>query len=521
MRTQTSIQLMITGATLWMWTTAASIAAEETRRDPHEGHAHATGEHAEHDDAPRIPVTQEQVKRLGIKISHAVRGAVHREIRVPGEIKVNSDRVAHVVPRAKGIVREVRKTLGDRVQAGDILAWIESDELANAKLNFYEKKSEVGCCAIKLPRAKSIFENVAKLTALLKTEATSEAIHKLDNLEMGAYRGQLLSAYTAFMAARTTYEQEARLHDKKISSDRERLIAETALRQANAHFDAAMDTARYETLITYTEAIQERQLAGFNASAAEKQLRLKGADDEAVKKLHALIPKPMSLEPCTCGDPDCAKDALPSIADALGKDGRFAWYALRSPFDGTLIKRHIVLGESIDESAEVFTVADLSSVWVDLAISQGAIASVKKGHAVTIALPDGNRTKTTIEFISPIVDSDTRTALARASVINPDGRLRPGTFVDATVLVPSQEEAVVIPKASVQLVNDHPSVFVWGKAAFELREVTTGVTDGKTIEIIKGLHAGEKIATVNAFHLKAEYIKSAAGDLGAHHGHSH
>ena len=179
------------------------------------------------------------------------------------------------------------------------------------------------------------------------------------------------------------------------------------------------------------------------------------------------------------------------------------------------------MGESIDESAEVFTVADLSSVWVDLAISQDAIASVQKGHAVTITLPDCNTTKTTIEFISPIVDSDTRTALARASVINPDGRLRPGTFVDATVLVPSQKEAVVIPKASVQLVNDHPSVFVWGQADFELREVTTGVTDGKTIEIIKGLHADEKIATVNAFHLKAEYIKSAAGDLGAHHGHSH
>ncbi|MBL7114427.1 MAG: efflux RND transporter periplasmic adaptor subunit [Kiritimatiellae bacterium] len=522
MKKNTHIQLMITGVALWMWTSGSSFAAENHPHDSHEEHPHTSYEHVDHNNAPRrIPVTQEQVKRLGIKIAYAVRGSVHREIRVPGEIKINSDRVAHVVPRAKGIVREVKKTLGDRVQTNDVLAWIESDELANAKLNFYEKKSEVGCCAIKLPRAKAIFENVIKLIALLKTEATSEAIHKLDSLEMGAYRGQLLSAYTAFLAARTTYEQEARLHDKKISSDRERLIAETTLRQTQAHFAAAMDTARYETLIAYTEAIQENQLAGFNASAAEKQLRLKGADDEAVKKVEALIPETTSLEPCVCDDPNCGKDPLAPVADTLGKDRRFAWYALRAPFNGTLIKKHIVMGESIDESAEVFTIADLTSVWVDLAISQDAIGSIQEEQLVTIYLPDGSTTKTTITFISPIVASDTRTALARAIVRNSEEKLRPGTFVDAAILIPSREEAVIVPEASVQLVNDHPCVFVWGKADFELREVTTGITDGKTIEILKGLHVGEKVATVNAFHLKAEYIKSAAGERGAHAGHSH
>ena len=86
---------------------------------------------------------------------------------------------------------------------------------------------------------------------------------------------------------------------------------------------------------------------------------------------------------------------------------------------------------------------------------------------------------------------------------------------------PSQKEAVVVPRASVQLVDDYPCVFVWGQSAFELREVETGTTDGRQIEILKGLRSGESVASVNAFHLKAEYIKSAAGDLGAHHGHSH
>ena len=491
----------------------------------HEGHDHAKpakeeSSHEGYGQSQRVPVTQEQVTRLGIKITRATQGVVRREIRAPGEIKVNSDRVAHVVPRAAGIVREVRKALGDRVQAGETLAWVESDELAEAKLDFYAKEAEVGCCEIKLPRAKAIYENVAKLIALLQKEAMEKDIHNLDGLEMGAYRGQLLTAYAAYLAARTTHEREADLHAKEISSGWELLDAETTLRQMRAKFHAVMDTARYETLIAYTEAAQEQQVAVFNAVAAEKRLRLKGADDKVVAALRALVPKVAGLEPCLCDDPNCAEDKLPSVTDTLGKDGRFAWYTLRAPFDGTLIEKHIVMGESIDAASEVFTIADLSRVWVDMAISQDTISSVQEGSSVTIRQPDGSESETKIEFVSPIVAPDTRTALARATLVNPHGQFRPGTFIDAGIHVPSKEETVVIPKASVQLVNDCPCVFVWGSSDFELREVTTGIADGRQIEILKGLRPGEAVASENAFHLKAEFAKFAGGDSSGH-GHAH
>ena len=179
------------------------------------------------------------------------------------------------------------------------------------------------------------------------------------------------------------------------------------------------------------------------------------------------------------------------------------------------------MGESIDTTSEVFTIADLSTVWAELAISQDVIPSVQQGYAATVYLPDGHKAEAEIGFVSPIVAQETRTALARVTLENPTGRFRPGTFVEAGIHVPATEEAVVIPKESVQLVHDHPTVFVWGSSAFELREVVTGKSDGKQIEILKGLSAGEAIASVNAFHLKAEYIKSSAGDIGVHSGCSH
>jgi multidrug efflux pump subunit AcrA (membrane-fusion protein) len=463
------------------------------------------------------------VERFGIKIAVAERGRVRREVRVPGEIRVNADRVAHVVPRAAGVVREAVATLGDTIDAGAVLAWIESDELAASKLDYYAKESEVACCEIELPRAKAIYENVAKLIGLLraKNEPTEKAIGKLDDLEMGAYRGQLLTAHAAYRAAQAVMDRESRLRGKEISSGQDLLTAETALKQAKAALLAALDTARYETLIAYTEAARERQVALFEAAAAEKTLRLKGADDSVISSLRALVPRTARAEPCLCDNPNCKEGELPSVGEALNKKKRFAWYALRSPFRGTVIKKHIARGESLDDSSEVFAIADLSSVWVDLAISQEAAPAVREGQSVTIRLPDGASAEAQIGFVAPTIDPETRTALGRVVLKNERGNFRPGTFVEATVWSASKRDAIVIPKASVQLVDDHSCVFVWKAGAFELREVVTGTADGTRIEIVRGLTAGEKVAAVNAFHLKAEFIKSAAGDLGAHHGHSH
>ena len=195
-------------------------------------------------------------------------------------------------------------------------------------------------------------------------------------------------------------------------------------------------------------------------TAAEKKLRLKGVDDALVASLRALVPRTAGLAPCLCDDPECQKGKLPPVTETLSGDDRFAWYALRSPFEGTIIAKHIALGESLDDTAEVFTIADLSTVWVDLAISQEAIPTVSQGQPVTVRMPDGASVESTIHFVSPTVDPDTRTALARVTLDNGGGKFRPGTFVEAAVLIPTEKESIVIPKASIQLVHDHPSVFV-------------------------------------------------------------
>ena len=407
MKKTMNIQLVILGLALCALPWMVARTQAETGCSSHEGAARNAAKDPERKQAQRVPVTQEQVSRLGIKTTRAIQGVIRREIRVPGEIKVNSDRMAYVVPQTPGVVLQVSAVLGQEVKKGQVLAVISSRDLAEAKAEY--------------------------LSSVERLKLTQE-----------------------------TYNREERLHEKKISPQQDFLAAAQALAETK---------------------ILER-------SARQKLL--------------------------TFG-------VISSSLPQLGKepDEEFALYRIVSPFDGTVIGKDIVLGEVIDEQAKVFVVADLSSVWVDLEISQDAISAVQKGHKVTIRLPDGSKSDAEIGFVSPLVASDTRMALARATLPNPSGRIRPGTFIDAGILVPSGKETVVVPKASVQLVNDSTCVFVWGNADFELREVTIGITDGRQIEILKGLRSGEAVASENAFHLKAEFVKSAGGASGAHAGHSH
>jgi cobalt-zinc-cadmium efflux system membrane fusion protein len=110
----------------------------ETGSDPHEhdNHEERAAEHgpeSEHAEHGCIRLTDEAIRRFGIQLDTARGGTIEQRLVLPGEIVLNTDRVAHIVPRVAGMVREVTRSVGDRVEAGDLLAVLESRELAEAK----------------------------------------------------------------------------------------------------------------------------------------------------------------------------------------------------------------------------------------------------------------------------------------------------------------------------------------------------------------------------------------------------
>ena len=114
-------------------------AIQRNQEDNHDHAAHAettptVDTHENEEQA--IALTPEQIRDIGLETAVAGPGVIETVIRLFGEIRVNQDRMAHVVPRVEGVVAEVKKTLGDTVKAGEVIAVIESRELADAKADF-------------------------------------------------------------------------------------------------------------------------------------------------------------------------------------------------------------------------------------------------------------------------------------------------------------------------------------------------------------------------------------------------
>ena len=495
-------------------------------KDEHEGHDHGDDgddEHAGHaEDTLRL--TAEERESYGIALRTAGPGSLAQETRLSGEIVLNDDRVAHLVPRVGGLVREVRKTVGDRVEEGEVLAVLESAELGEAKVTYLSRLNEVGCCRILVPRRQAVHDNTLKLLAHLDTSPALDSLEQFRGMELGENRSRLLESYSELFFSRKAYERERSLHEKKIASQQDFLEAENALRKAEAQHEAERDTIAFAVKRELLEALAEQRAAGFALKQAERQLRFLGVNEEDIADLGELIPPPA---PAACTDPTCAgcrAAADPAVAARrenrkTSAEARLTTYELRAPFAGVVTERHIALGEPVGEESDVFTVADLSVVWADLSVHLRDLGVLRVGQEVVLESEySRQRVRAVVAALSPVVNEVTRTATARLVVDNADGRWRPGTFVTGYVRVSEDDVAVVVPRSAVQTVGESTVVFVEHEGAFELTPVRTGRGDRNNVEITAGLEAGAVYVTEGAFELKAKLVTSS---LGSHAGHGH
>ena len=186
-------------------------------------------------------------------------------------------------------------------------------------------------------------------------------------------------------------------------------------------------------------------------------------------------------------------------------------YQVKSLISGTIIFREANRGEAVTEGQRLMTVADLSTLWVDLNAYPQDYHILKLGQPVSItaaALEKAIEAK--IDYISPFGTEGTQTMLARVTVPNTDSHLRPGLFAEGNVLIGKEQVAIAVENSALQTWDGKDVVFVRGEHGFQATPVELGRTDGRYTEILSGIKSGEKYATNNSFLLKAELGKSMA-----------
>ena len=376
---------------------------------PVAGAAHGDEREDAHDEAAVVNMTPERIAAQGIAVVEAGPGVLPQSLTAYGTIAAAANRVARVPARVVGTVADMRRQLGDRVEKGEIVAMLDSREVADAK-------------------------------------------------------GEYLTAAVNAELQRTNFERSRALRDKGIASES-----------------------------VYLQALATNSETGLRLELARQKLAALGLDANVVA--HA------------------AKTDRENATSSLRQ------YELRAPLSGQIIERRADVGMTVGKEgdpSDLYTIADLGTVWVELAVPTADIEAVKLGAAVSVAAgPSRERAETgRVIFISPVLNPDTRSARVIAELPNGDGRWRPGAFVRADIDVGRADAAVLAPRAAAQTMNGESVVFVRTGEGFARRDVKLGRASGDFVEILSGLAAGEAVAAANSFLLKAEL-----GKAGAAHSH--
>jgi cobalt-zinc-cadmium efflux system membrane fusion protein len=380
-------------------------ALEEKKEAGHEGEHE--GEHGEHEgeEPGVVTLSPEKQRSSGIEVRQVAFEDAAVPLSATAVIEMNMDMSAKISPRVTGKAVRIIASQGDRVKAGQALAWLDSVELDQTWADYIKAQGKVELAGKNLQREETLFE-------------------------------------------------------KKVAPEKDVLKAKQELGEAEADLNLAKERFR---------------LLGVNVS----QFGSSKGDGN-----HPLIP-------------------------------------VTTPVGGVVLEKTVTLGEMVSPEKALFTVADLSTLWVVIDIYEKDISRLRLGTGVKVsvtAFPE-KTFKGKISYISPVVDEKTRTEKARVTIDNSSGLLKPGMF--ATVLTEASsggtERVIAVPEEAVLIDGTKRYVFIQtAPTRFKIREIEAGRMLGDRLEVTSGLKEGDTVAVKGAFILKSELKK---GELVDEHGH--
>lgn len=450
----------------------------------------------EEDQVPgEVHLTPEKLALLHLEAVEVRHGSLTSVIELPGQVEWNTDRLAHVTPRLAGVVLTVEKTLGDLVKAGDLLCVLESREMGDAKMKYLSDLSRFEVAKVEFEQATTVFENTQKLLAILDADPTPEAaLNQAHELAIGENKNKLLTAFTAMHVTQRTFERARALLEKGVGTEQDLLEAQGAYETGRADYVSTREEIAFKLRPDHLRAESGFEVARTEMRNSERALHILGLTHQQTTAL---------------------------AARGAEIDEHISRNMLYSPIDGVVVERHLTRGELVDTATQLYTIADLSDVWVMGRVYERDIRLLREGQKATVrldAFPD-ELFKGVVDYIGSQLDPDTRTVEARVVLPNPQRRFRPGMFGMVTVFSEAAADAagLLVPLAAVQRVAGGHVVFeIMGEGKFRQVPVQIVAQSKAFAQVTGDLQPGARIAVGDTFVLKSEVGKKA---MGGGHGH--
>lgn len=419
-----------------------------------------TAKEAEHgpEEGEEVMLTLEALAAAGIELEGVTQRPAVALIKVTGTVETNQQQTQQASSLVSGRVERVSVGQGDVVRRGAVIAVISSPEVAEMHGKLREAE-----------------------TRLRLGERALQRVQRAEN------RVSVIQAKAKLDEAEATLRRTRRLIELGAGAGKDLIAAEANYKTAKAEYD-------YQNNISVNREVQQAQAEVETARVDVNHLR-------------------QSLE--TLGDPVAAGSRDTHTTD-------ISLVTLRAPVSGTVVERLVNAGAGIQAGAPLFTIANISTVWVIANVPEAEIGKIRVGTPAEVrsAALGNNAMGGRVNYIDPRLNEETRTARVRIEMTNPGERLKAGMFVEVGFEAGTggtTDEELVVPSAAVQRIENRSVVFIPKDdepGAFEVREVELGGETSGYHRVISGLKLGEKVVTKGSFTLKTQKLKGEMGEHG-------
>lgn len=417
------------------------------------------GEHEdEHGEGAgrEVALSAEALEAAGIESEGLTQRPAVALLNVTGTVEVNQLQSQAVTPLVGGRVERVYATPGDTVRAGQVLATIASPQIAQMHGKLHEAET----------RYELAKRNLARV-------------------ERAENRAAVISAKVKLDEAEATLRRTRRLVELGAGAGKDLTAAEATYKTAKAEYD-------FQSNISLNKEIQEARAEVETARVDMAHIR------NEMGALGAPVPEGEKEE----------------------HDKDTSHVALRAPVSGSVTERLINAGAGIEAGQTLFTIANLSTVWVIANVPEAQVGSVHVGTPAEVrsAALGTSAIAGRVSYINPQLNEETRTAQVRVEVGNVGGRLKAGMFVEVGFQAGSgvaTGEDLMVPSSAVQRVGDRAVVFIPKEGEpghFEVRDVELGGEAGGYRKVLSGLSLGERVVTKGGFVLKTQLLKGEIGE---------
>jgi cobalt-zinc-cadmium efflux system membrane fusion protein len=389
----------------------------------------------------------------------------------------------------EGTVDTVYVTLGQTVKADDLLAVIHSREVGAAKLALYQARLQLELKNTQNDFQQTIAANANELLSALRQGLAIDEIEKrFRDRPMGDYRERALASYAAYLKSDADVQRLQAVSESGAVSGKQLLAASSNRNADLATFQARIEQIQYELQTSTLMASQAVKEAEAMVLVAATSLQILNVSADEINK----------IDPAAQGE-------------------KLSHYPLRSPLDGTILSKDVVLREQVRPDVMLLSIADLSTVWITANVYEEHLPLLNslKDRIVTLrndALPD--RTfSAKVFYTGEIMDETTRTISLRAIADNSSRELKPGMFVTVELPLLQDSAPVMVPLSAVQDHEGKKFVFVFnGEDKFVRRDLKLGSANKDSVIVETGLKEGESIVTGGGFILKSRLLAELLGE---------